>query len=234
MDQLKLLAALADVLESRKFAECFAADRGRWVFRGHSKETHSLVPYVGRAPSTSRDRGKFESSLFNMFCREARAHVDPLPTSPWEWLALAQHHGLPTRLLDWTDNPLVALYFAVRKHDDCNGRFFALNLPKKASEATLSKSPFRIEKPTKYRPVIVTPRIRAQEGLFVVCPNIETPLLEFVKSEKWRKQMVAAERKKEIRYALFRLGFHESTLFPDLDGLSRRLAWQHSIESPWT
>lgn len=233
MGQLKLLTALSDVLDPRKFAECFAAARGRWVFRGHSKETHSLVPCVGRAPSTSRDRRKFESSLFDMFCREARAHVDPLPASSWEWLALAQHHGLPTRLLDWTDNPLVALYFAVRKHDDCNGRFFALNLPKKASEAALSKSPFHIETPTKYRPAMVTPRIRAQEGLFVVCPSIETPLLECVRLKRWREQVVAAERKRDIRYALFRLGFHESTLFPDLDGLSRRLTWQHSIKSPW-
>ena len=231
MDQLKLLTALSNVLDSQ-FAECFAADRGRWVFRGHSKTTHSLVPYVGRAPTTSRNRRKFETSLFDMFCREARAHVDPLPASPWEWLALAQHHGLPTRLLDWTDNPLVALYFAVRKHHNCDGRLFALHLPIKTSDA-LSGSPFCIPAPIKYRPAMITPRIRAQEGLFVVCPDIETPLPKLIESKRWREQIVTAGQKRELQYTLFRLGFHDSTLFPDLDGLSRRLTWQHSIKSPW-
>lgn len=232
MAELKLLDVLSEVL-TEEFSDCFCADRGRWVFRGHSKAEYSLQPYVGRAPCTSENRGKFEKSLFNMFCREAREYLDPCPSSDWEWLAVAQHHGLPTRLLDWSDNPLVALYFAVQHHDRCDGQFFALHMPTQASRETLEKSPFEIESPVKYRPSIVTPRIRAQEGLFVVCSDIGISLRDTLKPERWKVKTIKADQKKEIRYSLFRLGLHASSLFPGIDGLSERLAWQHSIKSPW-
>ena len=195
---------------------------------------HRLVPSVGRSEHTSKDRNKYEKSLFDMFCREARGYVDSLP-SDWEWLALAQHHGLPTRLLDWSNNPLVALYFAVEKDSDCDGKLFALYAPVKAPEKVLSKSPLEINRPYKYLPDTVTPRIRAQEGLFVACSDVEKPLEGCLSNCEFyvREVTIAACKKEKIKYLLFRMGVHASSLFPDLDGLSERLKWQHLIQSPF-
>lgn len=208
----------------------FTAERGRWIFRGHSKTDYKLVPSIGRGVHTSSSRQKYEKSLFEIFCREAMGYLSSVPSKDWDWLSLAQHHGLPTRLLDWTYNPLAALYFAVESSLEFDGAVFALHAPKKASSAVLQGSPFSIEKPQKFFPNIVTARIRAQEGVFVVCSDLETPLDEKLRDD-WslEKFEVKAGKKESLRYELFRIGIHASSLFPDIDGLTARLRWQHAV-----
>ena len=137
---LDLISAVLGQIPS----DWFRRARGRWVFRGHSDKNYSLIPSVGRVPYPANHRIKYERSLFNMFRREAREHVESLP-SEWEWLALARHHGLPTRLLDWSNNPLIALYFAVEHHNSRDGELLALYAPRKASEKMIANaSPFSI------------------------------------------------------------------------------------------
>jgi len=212
----------------------FAEARGHWVFRGHSDVNYKLIPSVGRSQHKSKSREKYERSLFEIFRRESHGFLSTVPTNEWEWLSLAQHHGLPTRLLDWTYNPLVALYFAVEANTEADGQVFALRALNKASESVRSVSPFDLTSPVKYYPNIVTPRIRAQEGLFVACAALETPLDQALIS-KWRVEYlrVPAARKAHLRYELFRSGVHASSLFPDVDGLAARIRWQHAISSPF-
>ena len=82
-------------------------------FRGVTNKGYELVPSLGRPPF---ELGQ-ERALINVFKQNAVQFLDQRPPNQWEWLFLARHHGVPTRLLDWTESPLVGLYFAVHTID---------------------------------------------------------------------------------------------------------------------
>ncbi len=93
----------------------------RPYFRGQAKRVsdgYTLIPSLGRpdykVPKRLSDLFDFECRVLDTFANHVIGHVNHIPRNDWEMLALAQHHGLPTRFMDWTTNPLVALYFASR------------------------------------------------------------------------------------------------------------------------
>ena len=191
------------------------------IYRGVSDKRHELIPRIGRLGLRGHRLRSTERMLIERFKRESLPYLAFEPADDWDWLSIALHHGLTTRLLDWSHSALVAAFFAVEKYVDldCAGYAYRIDYfidrrvePDPFSGNTLIQ---------KFYPKHITPRVKAQSGLFTVHrkPWYGT------KSRRIAKLVISNELKDQFRTMLLRYGINRATLFPDLDGLAEYLNW---------
>jgi hypothetical protein len=220
---------------------------GHVVFRGVTdSKNHKLIPSVGRIDQSilcGLSISDYERETLNRFKLRANSEITPQPKDDWEWLALAQHHGLPTRLLDWTSSPLIALYFATKPEiqDDgklkkCNengGAIYAFHtcsyLDTSCSGPPTDFSGFGL-----FYPSHITRRITGQFGLFSIQPDPTKELNEVIDENEgnWIKKIeFSRETAQQIQRRLYLLGIRHETVFPDLDGFTFDLKVKFNVTS---
>lgn len=197
------------------------------MFRGVGDASYDLIPKISR-PETMllRKPHKTEKEMVRVFKERALPHLRYIPRNDWEWIALMQHHGVPTRLLDWTRNGLVAAYFAVEKPGAADCAIYAWRTKDRAIDVESEKDPFKVSDVRRFIPPHISERIIAQSGLFTIHPVPTSPMT----SPTLEKIVIPVTFRKEIKNILFKYGIHRALLFPDLDGLASHVTWMH-VES---
>lgn len=213
------------------------------LFRGQTNDD-DLLPGIGRKfkdkdgnPITPKISKDTEASMLELFHKRLPNYIDTSFTNNWDLLAIAQHHGMATRLLDWTQNPLIALWFACSS-SYLTGNYSVIRIINTSSlniyKYNNSDSPFDIEKTKIISPNWIAKRIANQSGLFTIHkPAEENNMLTFLSLDNERnldfvihKFIVPNVFRENIIRELNSYGINHSSVFPDVDGLCKSLNWQ--------
>jgi hypothetical protein len=211
-------------------------------WRGHGDDGWDLVPAVYR-----RHRGdSYEHQIVHRFMRQARIRHPRCPAHDDHagWLFLMQHYRLPTRLLDWSESPLVALFFAIRSHAENAGAIWAIK-PFGLNEAQVGEGAIMNPRDPKAQAVIlpafgqirkpsmsclaiypeeIDQRLAMQLSTFTVHGE-SVPLNQLPRAPEFVKKFtVPREAKEPLARTLDALGVRRANLFPDLENLAAQLA----------
>lgn len=224
------MLSISDKKSFFDFLDQYAEDRTARIYRGVSSNKFSLQPSIGRKlkkDGINKLDEKEEDLMFRFFKQRSKPYLSR-EYDDMNMLAIAQHHGLPTRLLDWTFNPLAAAYFAVEK-DFIKGyepEFSMIYIFDRQHNAIINSEfeSIKVDKLTLFVPDYNDDRIINQNGIFTVHPYPWEPL----KDEDYPeiiKVRIELSYRRELRKLLNRLGIHEATIYPGLDGLASHIRW---------
>jgi len=232
---------------------------GGW-YRGHSREYNNLKPKLWRGSLSDLFPNTFlERHYIWEFQRMAigKDHNLPELNDHLHWLFYLQHHGLPTRLLDWTKSILIAAYFATKDVTNENGELWYLNpiglnklsgiegiplyhhpkLKFLAYEIAID-DPKEIRDRLKLKENQVTPlaidpifthqRISSQQSCFTIhSKELQDLSIVEIDTKYLTRYIIPSWVKPSIRKDLLSLGIRHEFLFPDLDGIAKGIKQSH-------
>lgn len=207
------------------------------LFRGQSKDW-KLRPKIARINLYSKNIRKVENEMIDEFKRQSVPYLTYKPIDDWDWLAIAQHHGMATRLLDWTKNAIAALWFTVKNpgFKNENGVVWVFRAPKrdilKLTSEKYMCGPFEGKRTSIFKPRHLTKSIVAQSGWFTVHKLMENnTFISLGNNKNYKKRLTKLIIKSndfcDIRYHLDRLGINEASMFPEINGLCKYIEWLH-------
>ena len=237
----RTVTSVSDMIESLK--NDTNDYQGPVWFRGQSRVDWKLEPRLMRGGSET-----IESHLINRFKQNATYLLNQVPRGEFEWLFLMQHHSVPTRLLDWSESPLVALYFAVSEFPECDAAMWLL-LPCTLNQISNFRPEFEFEVPSfddehlkNYMPTTISSersthldpmaaiaprnssRMHAQQGVFTISHR-ENIYIEDAgqtgspRDHIWR-YIIPAANKTTVASELKLIGISRFQLFPELESLA--------------
>lgn len=224
-------------------------------FRGQSDYSWGLVPSVQRKDGMGKNYEQYISTNFMIHTMRLNPNA-PQQYDRASWLTLMQHYGLPTRLLDWSESPLVALYFALSGDEDA-----------KTDAAVWVLNPMKLNKKVgygEYVPPISYDSLRGDlEGAFsdhdkddyelqnriIACHGVGCDLRMYVQQSDFTihstterldqilkldescdyfyKICIPQKIRKKLLVQLDAMGFHESSIYPDMEHIAKEQATSH-------
>jgi hypothetical protein len=213
-----------------------------WVFRGQANSDWRLFPGIARGDPKVNPIDVERNFLAELRLRLPSVYSGTI-VDEWELLALVQHHGAPTRLLDWAKSPLAALWFAAsenaRTHDAPSAAVWAFKTESTHYVSDIERAsirPLEVSATRFFESRYFDGRLAAQQGLFSVhkwweSGNRVVPLDGNSDLHgSLRKLVVPGLHLNALIIQLDRLGISAASLFPDLQGLCRHLAMRHKLE----
>jgi hypothetical protein len=232
--------AFIETLQTR----CTHTAPPKFIYRGHGIASYQLAPEVFRYINTTQKSfihpyWVTEEQILSDFISDACRYLRDIPEDDIAtWLEISQHFGLPTRLLDFTENPLVALYFACATAPDQTGTVWILN-EGTYKEKVYSLTPAvqgltdrdiimriiaekhadhpTIQYPWIYRPNYREERMHTQSSIFMIWGSCEKPLESFLSQENYIAEDDDSTQHTKIACRIQLPAAHKSTLLKQLD-----------------
>jgi len=215
-------------------------DNGPVWFRGQTKKEYKLMPSLYRVKTLVS-----EMTLIKKFKQNASLLITNQYSDDFDWLFVMQHHGVPTRLLDWTESSLVALYFACENDFASDGALWVLlpielnkhamiepdetfDIPGILELENYSPKSYHADKTNVMGPAAAittrnTPRMQAQQGTFTIFHKKKSSVEDIGdKKHVWR-YIIPKSSKKELLKELKICGIDKFQLFPELSSIGETL-----------